>query len=94
LTNLIDWQVEASEPMSTQSGSAVNDHTPRYAARGDFARPTGRPVAAAFRCNVCNHACESNEALRAHYAAQHPQELARLEALTARLGQPPARPRA
>ena len=80
--------------MPAQHGSAANDYTPRYAARGDFARPAGRPVAADFRCNLCNQACQNNEALRAHYAAQHPQELARLEALTARLDQPPARPRA
>ena len=84
--------VEVRDCMPAQHGLTPNDYTPRYAARGDFARPTGRPVAVALRCNLCNQACANNDALRAHYAAEHPQALARLEALTAPQAQPPARP--
>ena len=78
--------------MPAQHGLTPNDYTPHYAARGDFARPTSRPVGVALRCNLCNQACATNDELRAHYAAQHPQALARLEALTAPQTQLPARP--
>ncbi len=51
------------------------------------APPSQNGRAQNYWCNICNAVCETNGALRGHYQTAHPNEWARTEQLTAKLGQ-------